>query len=79
MRWLQNPNLSNVENLNNIGRTANLRQGDALSPLLLKFTLEYAFKRFQVNQDGFWVMLMIFLYWAEVCILEIKNRPFSSY
>jgi hypothetical protein len=27
-------------------------QGDALSPLLFNFTLEYGIKRVQVNQDG---------------------------
>ena len=59
-----------------------LKQGDALSPMLLNFDLEYAIRRVQVNQDGFklndthsfWFMLMVLIYWEEVHILYRKTQ-----
>jgi len=54
-----------------------LKQGDALSPLLFNFSLEYAIRRVHVNQYGlklngthsFCFMLMMFMYWEEAYIL----------
>jgi len=55
-----------------------LKQGDALTPLLLNFDLDYAMRRVQVNQDGLKLngthQLLIYaddvhIYWEEVYIL----------
>ena len=39
-----------------------LKQGDALSPVLFNFTLEYDIRRVQVNKDGLKLMLMMLTY-----------------
>jgi len=41
-----------------------LKQGDALSPLLFNFALQYII--------SFWFMLMMLIYWEEVYILQRK-------
>ena len=52
-----------------------LKQGDAVSPLLFNFVVEYAIRRIHVNQNGlklhtgFWFMLMMLMYWEEAYIL----------
>ena len=54
-----------------------LKQGDALSPFLFNFDLNYPIRRVQVNQDGLklnsinqlWFMLMILIYWVVAYIL----------
>ena len=54
-----------------------LKKGDALSPLLLNFALDYVIKRVQINQDGLKLSgthqllgyAEMIIYWAETYIL----------
>jgi len=61
--------LSNVFPIRN-----GLKQGDALSPLLLKFALEYAIRRDQVNQDGlklsFTDQLLVYVNVYDINVLD---------
>jgi hypothetical protein len=48
-----------------------LEQGNALSPSLFNFPVEYAITKVQENQEpkehiSFWSMLMILIYWVKI-------------
>jgi hypothetical protein len=57
-----------------------LKQRDALSPMPFNFTLEYATKRVQVNQNGLKLKdtHQLFDYADDVNILEEKHGSFGS-
>ena len=63
-----------------------LKQGDALSPLIFNFVLEYASTRVQINQDGLKLngAHQLLVYADDVNILERRifsikiHRRFSS-
>ena len=44
-----------------------LKQGDALSPMLFDFAMEYAIRRVQVN-ISLWLIPMMLIYWEEAYI-----------
>jgi hypothetical protein len=53
-----------------------LKQGDALSPLLFNFALDYAFRRLQANQEGFklYGTHQLLAYADDVNILDASIR-----